>query len=88
MYDADIQVWMQQQRCQKLDATTSGNGFLYDPLQFQSLESKRNGTRNGRELYVGVTQMIPNASKLKADFNLMNAMSSVEKENKTIQLIN
>jgi outer membrane protein TolC len=26
--------------------------------------------------------MIPNASKLKADFNLMSAMSSVEKENK------
>ena len=31
---------------------------------------------------LGVTQMIPNASKLKADVNLMNAMSSVEKENK------
>jgi hypothetical protein len=27
--------------------------------------------------------MIPNAEKLKADFNYMNAMSSVEKENKT-----
>jgi hypothetical protein len=33
---------------------------------------------------LGVTQMIPNASKLKADFNLMNAMSSVEKENKKL----
>ncbi|WP_348814117.1 TolC family protein, partial [Flavobacterium maritimum] len=31
---------------------------------------------------LGVTQMIPNASKLKADFNYMNTMSSVEVENK------
>lgn len=39
---------------------------------------------------VGVTQMIPNSSKLKADFNYMNAMSSVETENKnyTINQLN
>jgi outer membrane protein TolC len=39
---------------------------------------------------LGVTQMIPNASKLKADFNYMNAMSSVEAENKnyTINQLN
>jgi hypothetical protein len=29
-----------------------------------------------------VTQMIPNASRLKADSDYMNAMSSVEVENK------
>jgi hypothetical protein len=31
---------------------------------------------------IGVTQMIPNASRLKADSDYMNAMSSVEVENK------
>jgi hypothetical protein len=31
---------------------------------------------------LGFTQMIPNASKLKADSNYMNAMSAVEVENK------
>jgi hypothetical protein len=56
MYDADIQSMDAAAKVPEVDATTSGNGFLYDPLQFQSLESKRNGTRNGRELYVGVTQ--------------------------------
>jgi hypothetical protein len=33
---------------------------------------------------IGVTQMIPNASRLKADSDYMNAMSSVEVENKNI----
>jgi hypothetical protein len=37
---------------------------------------------------IGVTQMIPNASRLKADSDYMNAMSSVEVENKIILLIN
>jgi hypothetical protein len=38
---------------------------------------------------LGFTQMIPNASKLKADSNYMNAMSAVEVENKkTIPSIN
>jgi hypothetical protein len=35
---------------------------------------------------LGFTQM-PNASKLKADSNYMNAMSAVEVENKTIPSI-
>jgi hypothetical protein len=38
---------------------------------------------NGMGSYMlGFTQMIPNASKLKADSNYMNAMSAVEVENK------
>jgi hypothetical protein len=39
---------------------------------------------------LGFTQMIPNASKLKADSNYMNAMSAVEVENKnyTINQLN
>ena len=35
---------------------------------------------------VGATQMIPNPKKQMADFNYMNAMSSVEKENKNYTL--
>lgn len=48
---------------------------------------KASETSSGMGSYMlGVTQMIPNASKLNADSNLMNAMSSVEKENKNYTL--
>jgi hypothetical protein len=84
MYDADIQSMDAAAKVPEVGCHLGGKtGFLYDSLQFQSLESKRNGTRNGNYM-LGVTQMIPNASKLKADFNLMNAMSSVEKRNKKL----
>lgn len=82
MYDADIQ---------SMDAAAKGarswmapqveTGFFMTP--YNSKMWKANEMNPGMGNYMlGVTQMIPNASKLKADFNLMNAMSSVEKENK------
>ena len=82
MYDADIQ---------SMDAAAKGakswmppqveTGFFMAP--YNAKMWKADGEFPGMGNYmVGVTQMIPNASKLKADFNLMSAMSSVEKENK------
>jgi outer membrane protein TolC len=80
MYDADIQ---------SMDAAAKGAkswmppqlsmGFFMTPYNAQLW--KADGA---------FTQMIPNASKLRANFNLMNGMSSVEKENKnyTINQLN
>lgn len=82
MYDADIQ---------SMDAAANGakswmppqveTGFFMAP--YNTKMWKADGAFPGMGNYMlGITQMIPNASKLKADFNLMSAMSSVEKENK------
>lgn len=82
MYDAEIQ---------SMDAAAKGarswmapqveTGFFMAP--YNAKMWKADGAFPGMGNYMlGVTQMIPNASKLKADFNLMSAMSSVEKENK------
>jgi outer membrane protein TolC len=82
MYDADIQ---------SMDAAAKGakswmppqveTGFFMTPYNTKLWKASEMGTGMGNYM-LGVTQMIPNASKLKADSNLMNAMSSVEKENK------
>ena len=82
MYDADIQ---------SMDAAAKGakswmppqveTGFFMAPYNSKLWKATEMGPGMGNYM-LGVTQMIPNASKLKADFNLMNAMSSVEKENK------
>lgn len=86
MYDAEIQ---------SMDAVAKGakswmapqlsTGFFmtpYNPAMWKASEMS-----NGMGSYmIGVTQMIPNASKLNADSNLMKAMSSVEKENKNYTL--
>jgi outer membrane protein TolC len=90
MYDAEIQ---------SMDAAASGakswmapqveTGFFTTP--YNSKLWKAEGDFPGMGMYMlGVTQMIPNASKLKADSNYMNAMSSVEAENKkyTINQLN
>ena len=82
MYDADIQ---------SMDAAAKGakswmppqveTGFFMTPYNTKLWKADEMGPGMGNYM-VGVTQMIPNASKLKADFKLMSAMSSVEKENK------
>ncbi len=82
MYDADIQ---------SMDAAAKGaknwmppqveTGFFMTPYKTQMWKADEMNPGMGNYM-LGVTQMIPNASKLKADFNLMTAMSSVEKENK------
>jgi hypothetical protein len=61
-----------------LDGTSSEYRLVYDPYNINQIWG----------LMIGVTQMIPNASRLKADSDYMNAMSSVEVENKIILLIN
>jgi hypothetical protein len=53
-----------------LDGTSSEYRLVYDSVHKPDMGS----------YMIGVTQMIPNASRLKADY--MNAMSSVEVENK------
>ena len=86
MYDTEIQSmnaiakgaksWM---------APQVSTGFFMTP--YNSAMWKASEMSNGMGSYmIGVTQMIPNASKLNADANLMNAMSSVEKENKNYTL--
>lgn len=82
MYDADIK---------SMDAAAIGakswmppqvnTGFFMTPYNYKMWKSEGDFPGMGSYM-IGVTQMIPNASKLKADFNLMNAMSSVETENK------
>lgn len=82
MYDADIK---------SMDAAAIGakswmppqvnTGFFMTPYNYKMWKSE--GDFPGMGSYMlGVTQMIPNASKLKADSDLMLAMSSVEAENK------
>ncbi len=86
MYDADIQ---------SMDAAAKGarswmspqveTGFFMTP--YNAKMWKTNEMNQGMGMYMlGVTQMIPNASKLNANENLMKAMSSVENENKNFIL--
>ena len=86
MYDADIQ---------SMDAAAKGakswmspqveTGFFMTPYNIKMWKADEMNFGMGNYM-LGVTQMIPNASKLKADFNLMNAMSAVEKENKNFTI--
>ncbi|PWA05805.1 TolC family protein [Flavobacterium psychrotolerans] len=82
MYDADIQ---------SMDAAANGakswmapqvsTGFFMTPYNIKMWTANEMGLGMGNYM-VGITQMIPNSSKLNADFKYMNAMSSVEAENK------
>src|SRR3970040_2559072 len=82
MYDADIQ---------SMDAAAKGakswmppqveTGFFMTPYNTKMWKASEMEPGMGNYM-LGVTQMIPNASKLKADFNYMTTMSSVEAENK------
>ena len=82
MYDADIQ---------SMDAAAKGakswmppqvsTGFFMTPYNTKLWKPDEMSSGMGNYM-VGLTQMIPNSSRLKADFNYMNAMSSVEAENK------
>lgn len=90
MYDAEIQ---------SMDAAAKGakswmppqveTGFFMTPYNSKLWKATEMDPGMGNYM-LGVIQMIPNASKLKADANLMQAMSSVEKENKnyTINQLN
>lgn len=82
MYDAEIL---------SMDAAAKGaknwmppqvsTGFFMTP--YNPKMWRANDMNSGMGSYMlGVTQMIPNQSKLNAEFNYMNAMSSVEVENK------
>jgi outer membrane protein TolC len=86
MYDADIQ---------SMDAAAVGakswmppqvnSGFFMTP--YNTMMWKADGMNLGMGSFmVGATQMIPNKKKQNADYNLMSAMSSVEKENKNYTL--
>jgi outer membrane protein TolC len=83
MYDADIQsmdvaakgakTWMPPQ---------INTGLFMAPYDVKMWNA--NEMNQGMGAYMlGFTQMIPNAAKLKADSDYMNAMSSVEAENKS-----
>lgn len=82
MYDADIQ---------SMDAAAKGarswmppqvsTGFFMTPYNTKMWKADDMFLGMGNYM-LGITQMIPNSKKLKADYNYMSAMSSVEKENK------
>jgi len=86
MYDADIQ---------SMDAAAKGarswmppqveTGFFMTPYNSNLWKASEMGQGMGNYM-LGVTQMIPNASKLNANENLIKAMSSVENENKNYTL--
>jgi outer membrane protein TolC len=86
MYDADIQT---------MDAAALGAkswmapqinaGLFMTPYDVRMWKADDMNSGMGAFM-IGFTQMIPNASKLKADADYMNAMSSVEKENKKYTL--
>ncbi len=86
MYDADIQ---------SMDAAAVGARSWMAPQVSTGLFMAPYNTKmwkgdemsSGMGMYmIGVSQMFPNGSKLKADADYMNAMSSVEKENKNYTL--
>ncbi len=82
MYDADIKSmdvaalgaksWMPPQ---------VSSGFFMTPYNARMWRVNDRNTGMG-SFMVGVAQMIPNPKKLNSEFNYMNAMSSVEIENK------
>jgi outer membrane protein TolC len=86
MYDADIQ---------SMDASAKGarswmapqveTGFFMTPYNANLWKANEMGPGMGNYM-LGVTQMIPNVSKLNANENLMKAMSLVESENKNFTL--
>jgi outer membrane protein TolC len=90
MYDADIQ---------SMDTAAKGakswmppqveTGFFMTPYNSKMWKADEMSPGMGSYM-LGITQMIPNSRKLNADFKYMNAMSSVEKENKnyTINQLN
>ncbi|MEZ7497495.1 TolC family protein [Flavobacterium sp. Arc3] len=74
MYDADIQ---------SMDAAAKGaRSWMAPQVSTGLFMTPYNINPDMGSYMIGVTQMIPNASRLKADSNYMNAMSSVEAENK------
>jgi outer membrane protein TolC len=86
MYDADIQ---------SMDASAKGarswmapqveTGLFMTPYNANLWKANEMGPGMGNYM-LGVTQMIPNVSKLNANENLMKAMSLVESENKNFTL--
>jgi outer membrane protein TolC len=78
MYDADIQ---------SMDAAAKGaRSWMAPQVSTGLFMTPYNINPEMGSYMVGVTQMIPNASRLKADSDYMNAMSSVEAENKNYTL--
>jgi outer membrane protein TolC len=78
MYDADIQ---------SMDAAAKGaRSWMAPQVSTGLFMTPYNINPDMGSYMVGVTQMIPNASRLKADSDYMNAMSSVEVENKNYTL--
>jgi hypothetical protein len=66
------------QRSTQLDGTSSEYRLVYDPYNINP----------DRSYMIGVTQMIPNASRLKADSDYMNASVEVENKNYTVNQLN
>lgn len=86
MFDADIQ---------SMDAAAKGakswmapqveTGFFMTPYNTKMWKADEMSPGMGSYM-IGVSQMIPNAKKQNAEYKYMNAMSSVEKENKNYTL--
>lgn len=90
MYETDIQSMdVAAKGARSWMAPQVSTGLFMTPYNTQLWNANDSGNGMGSYM-IGVQQMIPNASKLNANENLMNAMSSVETENKnyTINQLN
>lgn len=86
MYDADIRSMnAAAEGAKSWMAPQVNSGFFMTP--YNPMMWKADGMNLGMGSFmIGALQMIPNKKKQDADFNLMNAMSLVEKENKNYTL--
>lgn len=86
MYDAEIQSMDANAKGAKSwSAPQVSTGFFMTPYNTKMWKATDMSAGMGAYM-IGVTQMIPNASRLKADADYMYAMSSVETENKNFTI--
>lgn len=86
MYDADIQSMDEAANGAKSWMPPQVNtGLFMTPYDTKMWKADEMNPGMGAYM-IGFTQMIPNASRQKADYNYMSAMSAVEAENKNYTL--
>lgn len=86
MYDADIQSMdAAAKEAKSWMAPQVETGFFMTPYNTKMWKADDMSPGMGSYM-IGVSQMIPNSKKQNAEYKYMNAMSSVEKENKNYTL--
>lgn len=89
MYDAEVQSMDEAAKGAKSWMPPEfGAGFFMTPYNPKFIQRGEMGEMGMGQFMIAAQQMIPNKSKQKAEFQYMNAMSSVEKEKKNVALNN